>query len=163
MEQQGLIGKELGQSKNDYGDSAGIVYGLSPAPKFKCFNVGNEISVLSQKITFKSCDQNIARVSFKVYLDLEKCITVRNMSQLNWKRELYGVKLPHRFIGCGNCREDRKCWSGLIDPKMNCFECKLCKSSDKSLKKITQIKIYSTEINEPKRLPPVRNGYILPC
>ena len=53
LEKQGMIGKELGQSKNDHGNNAGIFYGLILAPKFKyCINV-NELGVLSQKLLSK--------------------------------------------------------------------------------------------------------------
>ena len=40
------------------------------------------------------------------------------MSKLNLKRELYGVKKPHRIIGCENCQEDKKCRSCSIHLKM---------------------------------------------
>ena len=35
LKEKGLIGKDLWQSKNDYGDNAGIIYGLFLAPKVK--------------------------------------------------------------------------------------------------------------------------------
>ena len=135
-----MVGKELGQSKTDYKDSAGIVYCFFLSPKTNYCIVVIEIGVLSEKITFNDCDQNIARVGFKDFFGLEKGKTVRNMSKLNWKRELYGVKLPHRIIGCENCREERKCRFCIIDPKMNCFECELCRPCDKCLERRTQIK-----------------------
>ena len=35
LEKQRMIGEELGQSKNDYGNSSGIVYFLFSAPRIK--------------------------------------------------------------------------------------------------------------------------------
>ena len=113
---------------------------MSLGPTVKYCIVVIEIVVLSQKFTFKCCDQNIALVDLKDFIDLEKSKTVRKMPKLNWKRELYGVKILHWIIGCENCREKRKCRSCNIDPKMKCFECELCKSCDKCLKRKTQIK-----------------------
>ena len=86
------------------------------------------------------------------------------MSKLNWKvwkQELYGVKVIHGIIGFENCREDKKSRYCFADPKMNCFECELCKSCDKCLKRKTQIKYYSTEANEPERLPTDDNNFML--
>ena len=154
QEKQEMIGKQLGQSKNDYGDSAGIVHVLFLAPKIENCIVVNKIGVISQTITFKGCDQDITRVGFKDFLDLQKSKTVRKMSKLNWKRESKGAKIPHRVIDCEVCRTDVKCQSCFKDPKMNSLEDELCKCCDKHLKRITQIKYHSTEINKLKRQPP---------
>ena len=45
---------------------------------------------------------------------------------------------------------------------MNCFECEVVKACRKCLKRITQIKYYSTEINKLKRLSEKEFGYMLP-
>ena len=52
-DENGLIGKNLWQSKNDYGDNAGIIYGLFLAPKVKYCIVIDENGVLSQKNNFQ--------------------------------------------------------------------------------------------------------------
>ena len=93
-----MIGKEVGQSKSNYDDNAGIVYGLFLDSKIKNCVVINEFGVLSQKTDFRGCKQ-IARVVFKDFLDLEKVKTRCKMTKLIWKRELYGVKIHHRIIG----------------------------------------------------------------
>ena len=51
-----LIGEDLFESKNVYGD-AGIVYGLFFCPKGKYCIVINELGILSEKTTFKVYDQ----------------------------------------------------------------------------------------------------------
>ena len=107
LKTQGFIGKELFQSKNDSGD-ARIIYGLFLAPKIKYCLVINEIGVISQKTTFKGYDNNISRVGFKDLLDLERGKMVRNLSKLNWERELYGVEQPHRSVDCENCQDHEK-------------------------------------------------------
>ena len=135
-----MIGKGLGQSRNDYGENAGIVCGLFLAPKNKYYIVVIKIGVIFQQLTFKTCDQNIRRVDFIDVFDLEDCKIVRKLSKLNSERELYGVKNPHRIIDFEKCPEDAKCHSCFIDPKTIFFVCELCESCDKCLKKVTQIK-----------------------
>ena len=70
LKDKGLVGKDLFQSNNDYGDDAGIVYGLVLAPKVKYCIVINENGVLSQKTTFKGFNQNINNITFKDFRDL---------------------------------------------------------------------------------------------
>ena len=47
-----LVGKDLFQSINDYGENAGVVYGLFLAPKVKYCIFIDEIVILSQKNNF---------------------------------------------------------------------------------------------------------------
>ena len=88
------------QSKKDYGDGAGIVYGLFLAPKIKYCVINNECGVLSQKTTLKRFNQNINDITFKEFLVLEQGKTLKNISKLNWKRELGDVRLLHRKVAC---------------------------------------------------------------
>ena len=93
---------------------------------------------------------------------METGLIVRNTSKLNWKRDLLGVKIPHRVINCENCQNDKMFRSCIIDLKLNSFDCEISRSCDKCPKTITQIKLYSTKINKLKRQPPDGNGYMLP-
>ena len=88
-----MIGKELFQSKNDYGD-AGIIYGLFRCPKVKYCIVINEMGILGEKTTFKSYDKEISGVSFKDSPDLERRPTIHNKSNLKCKRKFQGNKVP---------------------------------------------------------------------
>ena len=74
---------------------------------------------------------------------------------------MLGVKVPHRVNNCENCQNHKMCRSCIIGPKLNCFECEISKSCDKCLKRISQCKLYSTEITK-KRHAPDESGYILP-
>ena len=160
--EKGLIGKDLFQSKNDYGDNAGIVYGLFLAPKVKYCIVIDENGVLSQKTTFKGLNQNINNITFKNFLDPEQGKTLKNISKLKWKRELAGIKIPHRKVGCENCDESKKCVGCVIKPEMNCFNCEISKSCQDCLSKITRIAEYSVEINKLERKPENEFGQLLP-
>ena len=106
--EKGLISKGLFQSKNDYGENAGLVYGLFSAPKVKYCIVIDENCILFQKTTFKGFNQNINNLFLKDVLDLEQGKTLENISKLEWKRELAGIKISHRKVGCDNCSESKK-------------------------------------------------------
>ena len=82
LKTKGLIGKDLYQSKSDYG-KGGILYGLFLAPKKKYCIVMNENGILSQKTTFKGYDQNMVGLNFKDFLDLERSDTILRESKLN--------------------------------------------------------------------------------
>ena len=85
LKTKGLIGKDLCQSKNDYG-KGGTLYGLFLAPKNKYCIVMNENGILSQKTTFKGYDQNMVGLNFKDFLDLERGDTILGESKLKWKK-----------------------------------------------------------------------------
>ena len=132
------------------------------APKIKYCNVIDDNGLLQQKVTFKGCDREISQLGFKDFLNMENSLIVRNASKLNWKRDLLVAKVPHTVINSENCQNDKMCRSFLKDPKLIFFDCEISRSCDKCLKRITQIKLYSTEINKLKRQPLDENGYMLP-
>ena len=37
-------------------------------------------------------------LNFKDFLDLERSSIVLGESKLNWKKDLHGIKIPHRFL-----------------------------------------------------------------
>ena len=132
------------------------------APKIKYCIVIDENGILSQKTTFKGYDQNMVGLNFKDFLDLEKGDTILGKSKLNWKRELQGIKIPHRIYQCPQCDDDKICKECEISPKVNGFNCEVNKACKSCLNRITQIKYYSTEINKLKRLSENEFGYMLP-
>ena len=82
-------------------------------------------------------------LNFKDFLDLERSDdTILGKSKLNWKRDLHGIKIPHRVFQCPQCDNDKICKECELSPKMNCFECEVVKACRSCLKRITQIKYY---------------------
>ena len=130
--------------------------------KIKCCIVIDDNDFFQEKITFKVCDGQKSQIGFKHFLNLEKDLKVLKTSKTNWKRELFGVKFPHRVFDFQNCQNDKMCRSCIIDPKLNCFDCEISKPCDKCLKTTTQIKLYFTEVNKLKRQPPDKKGNLLP-
>ena len=139
ISKKGLVGKDLFQSKNDYGWNAGVVYGLFVAPKVKYCIIINDYGILSQKTTFKGLNQNINNITFKDFPDLEQGKTTKNISKLKWKRELAGFKIPHHKVNCGICDESKKCLDCVIKPEMNCFKCEISESCQECSSKITRV------------------------
>ena len=94
---KGLIGKNLYQSEIDYG-KRGIIYGLFLARDTKYCIVIDEIGILSQKKTvFKEYNQNMVGLNFNDFLDLKRGNIVLVKSKLNWKKDIHGIKILHRF------------------------------------------------------------------
>ena len=156
-----MIGEELFHSENEYGDASNV-HRLFLCPKVIYCVVINKMGFVSEKNTFKGLDQEISGVRLKDFLDLERGQTAHNKSKLKWKRQLQHIKVPHRGNNFENCLEDEKRQSCVTDPKMNCFDSEIAKSSKDGYEKITHIKTYSTEINKVKKQPPNENGYMLP-
>ena len=80
LKTEGLVGKDLYQSKNDYG-TGGILFGLFLAPKIKYCIVVDENGILSQKTTFKGYDQFMVGLNFKDFLDLDRGDTILDKNQ----------------------------------------------------------------------------------
>ena len=132
------------------------------APKVKYCIVIDENGILSQKVTFKGLNQDIRNITFRGFLNLEQGKTLKSISKLKWKRELAGIKIPHRKVGCENCDASKKCVGCEIKPEMNCFISEISKSCQDCSSKITRLEEYSVEINKLKRQPENEFGHMLP-
>ena len=161
LKTKGLIGKNLFQSKNDYGKGE-FLYGLFPALKIKFRIVFDENGILSQKTTFNGFDESMVGLYFKVILDLEGGDTLLGKSKLNWKRDLHGMRITLTAFHCPQCDNGKISKQCEMSPKMKCFECEVVKACRICLKRITQFKICSTEIIKLKRLHENEFGYMLP-
>ena len=117
---KGIFGKNIHQSKIDYG-KGGILYLLFLAPKIKYCIVNDENGILSQKTTFKGYDQYMVELNLRDFFDLERGDTVLVRSKLKWKRDLYGVKIPHRVFHGPQCDNEKICKQCEISSKLNCL------------------------------------------
>ena len=90
LKEQNLIGKDLYQSRNEYGD-AGIVYAFLISAKIKYYKGIDDNDLLQQNITFKECDRGISQIEFKNFLNIENGLIVPNT---------YKTKSETRFT-CG--------------------------------------------------------------
>ena len=64
LKEQNLIGKDLYESKNKYGD-ASIVYALFMSAKIKFCRLIDDNGLLQQQITFDGSDREISQTAFK--------------------------------------------------------------------------------------------------
>ena len=62
-------------------------------------------------------------LNFKNSTDLEKGETVLRKSKLNWKRNVFAVRIPQRKLNFLDCDNDKLCKECEIRPNLNFFEC----------------------------------------
>ena len=114
LKTKGLIGKNLFQSRNDYGNG-GILYGLLLAPNIESLFLK---IVYYQKTTSNGFDQNLVGLNFKDFFGLERGENLLGKSKLKWRRDLPCVKIRHRVFQCPQCDNDKICKQCEISPKM---------------------------------------------
>ena len=93
---------------------------------------------------------------------IEHCKTLKIVSKLKWKRELAGIKIPHRKVGCENCDESKKFNDCTLKEEMNCFVFEMIRSCQDCLSKITRTAQFSVESNKLKQQHENDFGYMLP-
>ena len=98
---------------------------------------------------------------FKNYFHLESGETFSSKSKLKGTRDIHGVKVPHREFQCLECDESEICKKGEEPRRKKGFECELDRACESCLKRITQIKHYTTEIIKLKRLTENEFGYMV--
>ena len=131
------------------------------APKTKYCFVIDENGAVSQKTTFIGYNQDMMKLNFKVFVDIENGEKISSKPNLNWKRDLHGVKIPHREFQYLECDNNEICKQCEISRRKNCFECEVAAACEKCLKRIAQMKNYTTDINKLKQLPENDFGYML--
>ena len=138
----GLVGKNLLQGKNDYGDG-GIWYGLFLAPKIKYCLTINKNGVIDEHKTFKGFKDVKVVLDRKEYFKMADGDKLIAKIPLSWKKSFsQGVVIPHKVRNCNNCTKDV-----------------LCDDCDKL---VNQNKEFSANINELKREKPNDLGHMLP-
>ena len=122
----------------------------------------DENGIFSQKTIFKGYDQKMVRLNFKNFIDLEEAATFSGKTKLNWEKDVYGARIPHRKQNCLDCDNYRICEDCEIKPKTNCLECEVYISCKICVRKITQTNYCSTQIIISERLPENEFGFMLP-
>ena len=80
-----LIGKNLGQGKNDY-ETGGIFYGFFLGPKIKCVLTVNELGNNEQHMTFKGFNDNKRFFDRSRYFNMLEGKNKRAMLPQSWKK-----------------------------------------------------------------------------
>ena len=117
----GLVGKNLLQGKNDYGDG-GILYALFLAPNIKYCLIINKYGIISEKKCFKgftNVSDKLDRKKFFKMADGDKLVA---KVPLSWKKSFsQGVVIPHKMRNCTDCKEDILCddCDKLVNQKKN--------------------------------------------
>ena len=159
--EKGYVGKNLGEGKNDYGNS-GIFYAWFLAPKIKFCLVIDDFGIISAKRTFKGYSEGHRMIKLDEYISLSEGKTVSGRFSIDWTKTFEGIKIPHRKQDCSECDNKKICNDCVIKPKMNCFNCEMERACNPCLDLISQKKTYSTNINMVKRKPPNGKHQMLP-
>ena len=142
LRNDGLVGKNLLQGKNDYGDG-GIFYALFLAPKIKYCLIINKYGVISEKKCFKGFTNVSENLDRKEYFNMYYGDKLIAKVPLSWKKSFtQGVVIPHKMKDCLNCQKDTL--------------------SDGCDKLVNQNKEFSANLNELKREAPNNLGHMLP-
>ena len=142
LDEAELVGKNLLQGKNDYGDG-GIIYGLFLAPKIKFCLTINEYGVINEHKCFKGFTNVSDNLDRKEYFKMSGGDNLIAKVPLSWKKSFsQGVVIPHKMRNCDKCSKDQ-----------------LCDGCDKL---VDQRKEFSANLNELKREKPNDLGHMLP-
>ena len=140
--EKNLVGKNLLQGKNDYGDG-GIFYALFLAPKIKYCLTINKNGIIDEKKCFKGFTNVSDKLDRKEYFKMADGGNLIAKVPLSWKKSFsQGVIIPHKLRNCTDCKKDVLC--------DNCDEL------------VNQKKEFSANLNEMKRQPPNQFGHMLP-
>ena len=136
------MGKIRLQGKSDYKDG-GIWCGLFLAPKIKYCLTINKSGIIDEHKTFKSFTSVGEKLDRKEYFKMADGNKLVAKVSLSWKKSFsQGIVIPHKMKNGSDC-------------KIN----SLCDNCDKL---VNQRKEFSASLNELKREPPNKNGYMLP-
>ena len=156
-----FVGESVGLGKNDYGD-AGIFYAWFLAAKIKYCVVINDYGVILSKRSFKGYSEEHRMINFEDFISLSEAKTLSGRFSIDWTKTFEGNKIPHRRQNCLGCANEKNCSKYVIEPILNCFNCKLEKACESCLHLVSQKKTYSTDNNMLKRQPPNENYQMLP-
>ena len=98
--EKNLVGKNLLQGKNDYGD-AGILYALFLAPKIKYCLTINKYCVIDEKKCFKGFKDVSDKLDRKEYFNMANGNNLIAKIPLSWEKSFsQGVVIPHKMRNC---------------------------------------------------------------
>ena len=109
LKEKNLIGKNLAQGKNDYGNG-GIFYALFLAPKIKYCLTINEYGVIDEHKCFKGFTNVSHNLNRKDYFKKANGDNLIAKVPLSWKKSFsMGVVIPHKKRNCNKCTKDQLC------------------------------------------------------
>ena len=109
LNENGLVGNDLLQGKNDYGDG-GIFYSLFLAPKVKYCLTINEFGIIEEHKTFKGFGDVNRLLDTKKYFDMQQGKKVIGTFPLSWKKSFEsGVVIPSKTRDCEICKDNNLC------------------------------------------------------
>ena len=109
LEEKNIVGKNLLQGKNDYGDG-GIFYGLFLAPKIKYCLTINKFGIIDEKKCFKGYTNVSDNLDRREYFEMADGNNIIAKIPLSWKKSFsQGVVIPHEMRNCSECKKNILC------------------------------------------------------
>ena len=143
LDKANLFEEGLCQGKNDY-KTGGIFNGLYLAAKIKYTSTKDEYGLEKEHKTFKCFNDSKRLLDRSQYFKMKEGEKISVMLPRSWKKSFdNGVIIPKKMRFCNKC----------IDIKM----CDICNNL------INENKEFEANLNELKRHPPNKHGYMLPC
>ena len=78
------------------------------------------------------------------------------------QKDLRRVQMPHRQLNFSKYKNEEICSDCVKNPKMNCFIPGVARACDLCSGKMSQKKVYTTQINNLKRQPPNEYSQTIP-
>ena len=119
----------------------------------KALLVIDDFGVIPAKITFEGYTEEHRMIKLNEFISLSEAKTISGRFSIDWTKTIEGIKIPHRKQDCLDCDNKKLCSNFVIEPKMNCFNCKTERACKSCLDLVSGKKTYSTDINMLKRIP----------
>ena len=137
-----LVGEELCQGKNHY-KTGGIFYGLFLAAKIKYCLTIDEFGIIKEHKTFKGFNDSKQLLDRSQYFKMIEGEKISAMLPRSWKKSFdSGIIIPTKMRFCNECNDNK-----------TCVKCN---------NHINENKEFEANLNELKRHPPKKHGYMLP-
>ena len=142
LDKANLVGDNLCQGKNDY-ETGGIFYSLYLASKIKYCLTIDEYGIIKEHKTFKGFNDSKRLLDRSQYFKMKEGKKISAMLPRSWKKSFdNGVIIPKKMRFCNKCND--------------------IKMSDKCNNQINENKEFEANLNELRRHPRNKHGYMLP-
>ena len=142
LDKANLVGEGICQGKNDY-KTGGIFYGLFLAAKIKYCLTIDEFGIIKEHKTFRGFNDSKRLLDRSQYFKMIEGEKISAMLPRSWKKSFdSGIIIPTKMRFCNECNDNK-----------SCVKCN---------NHINENKEFEANLNELKRHPPNKHGYMLP-
>ena len=142
LDKANLVGENLCQGRNDY-KTGGIFYGLYLASKIKYCLTIDDYGIIKEHKTFEGFNDSKRLLDRSQYFKMKEGKKISAILPKSWKKLFdNGIIIPVKMRFCNGCNDKKIC--------------------NKCNNLINENKEFEANLNELKRHPPNKDGYMLP-